>query len=110
MIEPEPKSEMPVKTMQPDDGEKYIRENVEVTRQKVSVAMARMLANFREETLTMVEDLVQAMDAVMPNPVVRHQSIDPMPELKKTADAMSWHFAGWMAGGPRQDQRLQLTG
>lgn len=110
MIEPEPKSEMPVKTMQPDDGEKYIRENVTVTRQRVSVAKAHMLANFKEDTKAMVDHLLQTMDAVMPNPVVMHQNVDPMPALKKMVNAMSWHFAGWMAGGPRQDQRLQLTG
>lgn len=79
--------------MSPHEAKAYILEHVSVTRQKVTFAKAFTLANFQGDSLKLIDAFLRSVDAKMPQQVVLHPTLDPVPDLDTVAAAISWKLA-----------------
>ena len=80
--------------MDAQEARHYITLKVDVSRQKVAIAKEFILAHFSSDSEQLLQGLLREIDAVMPNEVVLHPSVDPIPTLEKTAASISWRLAG----------------
>ena len=92
--------------MEAAEAEKWIREHIEVTRQKVTIAKAFVVQEFAEvqaaqdgptagvATNAVVQRFLQYRDAVLPERVVwSSREHEPIEALRKAADSISWQLA-----------------
>jgi hypothetical protein len=79
--------------MNDDEAKRYIAEHVKVARLHVTIAKAFILKNFHPVTSELISRFLQSVDAKMPQKLVLHQSVDPIPTLDGVASAISWQLA-----------------
>lgn len=82
--------------MHPDEGRQYILHNVKVTRQKITLAKGFILKQPvapKGRTDDLINAFIQSVDAVLPAQFVFDPNVEPYPELKRVAEAFSWHLA-----------------
>jgi hypothetical protein len=75
------------------EAKRRIIEGINVTRQRVTIAKAFVLKNFDPNAATLIESFMKSVEAKMPQQLVLHQSIDPIPTLKEYSEAISWKLA-----------------
>jgi hypothetical protein len=80
--------------MNPDEGLKLLESLILVTPQRVSIAKAFILQHFVSDTARLVQTLLQANEAIVPDQVVIHQSVDTEGTIRKAAEGLSWTLAG----------------
>lgn len=78
------------------EASKLIREHVAVTQQKVVMAKTIVLGAATSDCTSdsLVHAVLVANDAEMPRQVVLHDSVNPLPAIIATANALSWSLAG----------------
>lgn len=79
--------------MNDDDAKRYIAEHVKVARLHVTIAKGFVLKNFQPMTSELISRFLQSVDAKMPQKLVLHQSVDPVPTLDSVVGAISWQLA-----------------
>jgi hypothetical protein len=79
--------------MSDDEAKRYIADHVKVARLHVTIAKAFILKNFHPTTSELVSRFLQSVDAKMPQKLVLHQSVDPLPTLDAVVNAISWQLA-----------------
>ena len=79
--------------MNDDEAKRYIGEHVKVARLHVTIAKAFILKNFYPTTSELIRRFLQSVDATMPQQLVLHQSVDPIPTLDAVVSAISWQLA-----------------
>lgn len=80
--------------MSPDQAEKYLINQVDVTNQMVTYAKAYCLKNYQPQTELLIESLLVNVDAKKPGKVVIHDSVNTEEQLSKAAKHISWRLAG----------------
>lgn len=76
------------------EAEKYILENVSVTRQRLAVMKGLLLKNFQPYAPQMLENVLRELKANRPGRIVLHRDIDVESQLKQAADWLSWSLTG----------------
>jgi len=71
-----------------------LRSSIDVDHQKVTYAKSYFLANYSTETISMLNSLMENVEAVLPHKVVLHESVDTKSMISQAANAISWHLAG----------------
>lgn len=79
--------------MNDDEAKRYIGEHVKVARLHVTIAKAFILKNFHPTTSELISRFLQSVDAKMPQKLVLHPSVDPIPTLDGVVSAISWQLA-----------------
>jgi hypothetical protein len=79
--------------MNPNEAEQFIAAQISVTRQKVTIAKAFAIERPTGDSHSLISAFLTEMDATMPQEVVIHQSVDPIPTLTKVAESFSWRLA-----------------
>jgi hypothetical protein len=64
-----------------------------VARLHVTIAKAFILKYFHPTTSELISRFLQSVDAKMPQKLVLHQSVDPIPALDGVVSAISWQLA-----------------
>lgn len=70
-----------------------VRSEVSVTNQKVTYAKSYVLKNFASDTEGLLRELLEDVDARMPNELVIHPSANTPGMTKKAAESISWTLA-----------------
>lgn len=79
--------------MRPDEALEKLKQNIIVTRQRVTIAKAFILKNFEENASSLINHFLREMEARMPSQVVIHQTVDTDTTLSQAAEAISWKLA-----------------
>ena len=79
--------------MTEDEAEQWIRSNVAVTRMDVTLAKTFILANHRSSVDTTIADFLKHADAVMPQQVIVHPSVDTLSAIRTVARSISLRLA-----------------
>lgn len=79
--------------MNDDDAKRYIAEHVKVPRLHITIAKAFILKNFAPKTSELLNRFLASVDAKMPQKLVLHSSVDPLPTLDAVVNAISWQLA-----------------
>lgn len=81
--------------MNQSEANDYIKSRINVTRQKVTIAKSAILELCKtvHESSKLIEKFLRIMDAVMPSTVVIHNSVNPIPDLNKCSESVSWQIA-----------------
>jgi hypothetical protein len=79
--------------MNENDAERYIVDHVKVDRLHVTIAKAFVLKDFHPVTSELINRFLQSVDAKMPQKLVLHQSVDPIPTLDSAVLAIRWQLA-----------------
>jgi hypothetical protein len=79
--------------MNEDGAKRYIAEHVKVPRLHVTIAKAFILKNFYPITTELISRFLRSVEAKMPQKLVLHPSIDPVPTLDSVIGAISWQLA-----------------
>jgi len=69
-------------------------DKVSVTNQMVTYAKSFILKNFTSDTNTLIEKLLNDIEAKKPEKIVIHQSVDTESQIAKAAEWISWRLAG----------------
>jgi hypothetical protein len=82
--------------MNQSDANEYIKSRISVTRQKVTIAKSTIfqLCKTIHQSSNLIDEFLETIGAVMPSIVVIHNSVDPIPVLKKCSESISWRIAG----------------
>lgn len=80
--------------MSPDDYLKLLESLIVVTPQRVTLAKAFFLQNYKRDVLSMVRSFLEANEARVPDKVVIHPSVDTETEIRRAAEGISWTLAG----------------
>lgn len=70
-----------------------IENQINVTPQQVTFAKAHILKHFNQDTPQMLQDLLKAMEAIMPNEIIIHSTVNTDGMIKDTAKSISWALA-----------------
>src|SRR5688572_4412996 len=79
--------------MGPEEAKRFIVEHIKVTRQRVTIAKGYLLEKFDPDTLKLIDQFVRSVDSKLPEKIVLHNSIDPIPTLNAAAEAISWRLS-----------------
>lgn len=79
--------------MNPEEAKAYILKHVSVTRQKIAIAQAFVLANFEPDSSKLIGAFLNSVEAEMPREILLHPTRDPLPALDAAAAAISWKLA-----------------
>ena len=79
--------------MTPDEAEKYLRNRISVTQQKVTIAKAYAIDHFLPNTDSLIQNFLNVMEAPMPQQIVIHSSLDTIGQLDKVAESINWRLA-----------------
>lgn len=74
-------------------AEKWIRENVSVTRIDVTLAKTFIVANHRSSVEATIAEFLKHADAVLPTQVVVHSSVDTLSAIRGVARSISLRLA-----------------
>jgi hypothetical protein len=81
--------------MNPQECLKTLEEYISVTPQRVSIAKAFILQNFDSDTNKLVQSVLKANEASVPDKIVIYLSDDDMEEMiKNAAEGLSWMLTG----------------
>lgn len=83
--------------MNENEAQQAIVDKVCVSRQKVLLAKAFFVANFKGGSEHLINDLLVHVHALMPEKMVFGRSVDVDDAVSKAADAISWRLAGAQA-------------
>lgn len=79
--------------MNDDEAKRYIAEHVKVPRLHITIAKAFILKNFHPKTSELLNRFLASVDVKMPQKLVLHPSVDPLPTLDAVVNAISWQLA-----------------
>jgi hypothetical protein len=84
--------------VQREEAEKYILENVKVTRQKIAIAQSHILGYLNTDEASRVGNLIESFlrskDAEwQEKEIVFHPEADPLPRLNEAINPLSWEIA-----------------
>lgn len=80
--------------MNPEQYKQLLISKVAVTNQMVTYAKAFFIKNFSSETKTLIDNLLKNVEAIKPEEVVIHPSVDTENQVIRFADSISWRLAG----------------
>ncbi|OSJ13528.1 hypothetical protein BSR47_20950 [Bradyrhizobium canariense] len=75
------------------EAKRYIAEHVKVPRLHVTIAKGFILKNFHPTTSDLINCFLQSVEAKMPQKLVLHPSVDPVPTLDAVVSAISWQLS-----------------
>ena len=77
------------------EAKNLIDERIAVTPQRVLIAKAIIFEASHKESQSsnLIDAVLRANRIEMPDKVVLHQSVDPLPAITAAADALSWQVA-----------------
>jgi hypothetical protein len=76
-----------------DEAKQFIINHISVTPQAVIIAKAYGATHCTGTSRSLIDAFLKEMDALMPEEVVVHPSINSEPGLKKVAESISWQLA-----------------
>ena len=81
--------------MREEEARAKILEQISVTRQKVTIAKANLLELLAKhpDTDHLINALLKNLDTQMPEKVILNPAVDPLPNIAKAAEAISWRAA-----------------
>lgn len=81
--------------MSPDEAERYIRQRIVVTPQRVMIAKAIILdlAKSISSSDELIAGVLRANSITLPKPVVLHESVDSKASIVAVGEALSWKLA-----------------
>ena len=77
-----------------DQVRRALIEKVVVTNQMVTYAKSYFIENFNSNTWSLINKLIENVDAKKPESIVIHQSVDTPEMVAKAANYFSWRLAG----------------
>ena len=80
--------------MNPEHVKQNLIGKVAVTNQMVTYAKAYFLNNYNSDSRTLINSLLENVDARKPDSIIIHQSVDTEEMVTKAAKAISWRLAG----------------
>ena len=84
-------------TMNSDILKSQIVEKVSVTSQMVSYSKSFFISNFQSDTRILISDLLQNVEASLPDQIVIHSTVSTDEPVSNAAKAISWKLAGYEA-------------